>query len=608
VTNAAPGVGVNPGYLDREDLRTLLGSKYQVPDYQRGYAWAEDNIADYIGDLRDHYASAASGRSFDAYFFGAVVTIRRSTGLGRADRVLEVVDGQQRLTTFFVTLGELRRAAAEVVTELGHSRSKAKTAAQGLVADMGSYLFEPGTTTVRMFPGGTDPDYFQRLIADGASEPAKTDPDSHQNLYKAADAIRTNLIGELLEEGSTPQERSKILDRMATAFLSQCYVIHAGSEVELDAFRLFLVLNDRGLELTEADLLRTRTFDLLRDHPSEQERAKKAWKAIVEAKPGVKKGFLRAYWSLQIGRRPKSKDLHRQYQDEWFAERPKNRDAAGEMADRIEDMGKVFGRYVKITNGEWPIDGGTANDWEKDRLKRLIKTLGSDASIPLLLGLSYGSERRFRDVVLFLERFVFRYNLSGGHKSSLGDRLFEAAKLGAVDQGWTLASLEKALAGLVSKYADDARFAAALAALRYRGSRVQVKHLLTTLDDYYAWYRRGSRGAPRTTKVSVFVLDQGDIDHIYPQSPEPGADDSRLEPVKDYLGNLAFLDLGDNRSIKNAPFDRKQREVYATAAPQLTKDLGDRKRWKTWDIKAYNRRRDDLVEMARKVFNVPGAA
>jgi Protein of unknown function (DUF1524) len=99
----------------------------------------------------------------------------------------------------------------------------------------------------------------------------------------------------------------------------------------------------------------------------------------------------------------------------------------------------------------------------------------------------------------------------------------------------------------------------------------------------------------------VFVLDEGDIDHVYPQTPEVGHVDSALDEVRDYLGNLAFLDKGDNRSIKNAPFLRKQREVYATASPQLTHDLSAN-RWKPWNFKSYERRRDELIAMALRVF------
>jgi hypothetical protein len=270
-------------------------------------------------------------------------------------------------------------------------------------------------------------------------------------------------------------------------------------------------------------------------------------------------------------------------------------------------MSGVFERYTRVTEGKWPTDDPKVKAWDRDRLKRLIKTLGSDASIPLILGLSYGPRDRLISTVLFLERFVFRYNLSGGHKSSFGDRLFDEAKLGREDPSWSVKDLEKALAPLASKYAGDGRFEAALLGLRYRGSRNQVAHLLTTLDDYYPWYARGAAGTPKPSRAAVFLIDSADVDHIYPRSPETGNEDVALDPVRDYLGNLAFLDLADNRSMKNAPFARKQADVYKTAKAQLTKVLADKKATPTWSLKSYEARRDYLLKMALEVFRVATA-
>lgn len=600
------GVGVNPGYLGREDLRKLLGSRYSIPEFQRGYAWEESNIDDYVGDLLEHFRSAAPDASIDAYFFGAIVTIKKSVGLARTDEVFEVIDGQQRLTTFYLTLAALKRAFVAVRLEAdssGDAGSKAE--ASTAVDSMDSYIHDLQSGDLRLVPAGVDESFYKSLLKVGSPQalPA-TSPSSHKRLALAAASIDVDLIGGIVEGSKSHQDRLTRLLTFAEAFLSASYVIHAGSEVEVDAYRLFLVLNDRGLELTEADLLKTRTLDLLRAFDGPRERARVAWEAITSRETTQIRAFLRAFYSMNRGKRPASKDLHRQFQEEWFKTRPTTEEEAEVLASVVEGMTEALRRHELLVNGTWPYSPGSASNWEKDRLSRLVNVLGSEASIPLLMALSYGPEKRFTAALLFLERFVFRYNLAGGHKSSSGDKLFEHAKHAREDPTWTIGSLEAALAPLNGKYAYDAKFEAALNGLTYSASPKLVRHLLTTLDDYLTWYERGGTGTPESSALKVFDLAQGDIDHIYPQNPLPGNKDASLDERLNALGNLAFLAFGDNRRAKNKAFHDKQLEAFHGAEAKLTSDLADTAKWPVWDVAHLEERQKRLVAIGMKVFAV----
>jgi hypothetical protein len=606
MTTVNRGIGVTPGYLDREDLRKLLSATFKVPTFQRGYAWEDTNVDDYVNDLLEHNSAATSGRRYDAYFFGAVVTIRRSTGLGRGDEELEVIDGQQRLTTFFLTIASIQRRAAELEKDAAALGDKAtKRAAKTLREAMDTFLADDDDGTLRFVPGGVDDAYYREVMTSGAGATLPgSAPYAHRRLRAAAEKLWTDLVVGLLDGATSAIEMVRRLDRFAKAFLEGCYVIHAGSEVEVDAYRLFLVLNDRGLVLTEANLLKTRTLDLLRNHRAESDIAQRAWELIVSVKPQTQRAFLRAYWSMCTGRRPQSRDLHRDFQSEWFKERPKNRAEAKQVADRVTHMADAFSRFRSIADGRWPFTTARSDAWTRDRLGRLIHVLGSDTSIPLLMSLSYGSESRFASAMLYLERFIFRYNVSGGHKSTLGNRVFAEAGNALANSTWTVSDLRKALAPVAGRYATDERFKVALQGLRYRGSRILVRHLLTTLDDYFGWYQRGASGEPRPSKMRIFTLDRGDIDHIYPEKPKAGSEDADLDKVRDNIGNLAYLDESDNRSLKNEDFSTKQSAVYATAAAQLTRELSDTKAYPGWAMPQFDAHRDKVVEMSLKVFSI----
>ena len=79
-------------YLESQEAKT-----YMIPVYQRNYAWEEDEITALIKDVYD----SACKNPKAPYYIGTLVTYKRG------DRVYEVIDGQQRLTTIYIILKAL---------------------------------------------------------------------------------------------------------------------------------------------------------------------------------------------------------------------------------------------------------------------------------------------------------------------------------------------------------------------------------------------------------------------------------------------------------------------------------------------------------------------
>ena len=69
---------------------------YEVPIYQRNYAWEKDEISALIQDVYDAYAAKKQ-----TYFIGTLVSFHKG------DQIYEVIDGQQRLTTLYLLLSFL---------------------------------------------------------------------------------------------------------------------------------------------------------------------------------------------------------------------------------------------------------------------------------------------------------------------------------------------------------------------------------------------------------------------------------------------------------------------------------------------------------------------
>jgi len=85
---------------------------YEVPIYQRNYAWEKDEIATLIQDVYDAYVANKK-----TYFIGTLVSFHKG------DQVYEVIDGQQRLTTVNLILGALGVALQNKLTYRARKKS-----------------------------------------------------------------------------------------------------------------------------------------------------------------------------------------------------------------------------------------------------------------------------------------------------------------------------------------------------------------------------------------------------------------------------------------------------------------------------------------------------
>src|SRR5262245_43442309 len=97
--------------MDKKTLTSLFAEAiYQIPDYQRGYAWEEKQWKDFIQDI-----DALVDEEVRSHYTGTVVVYEGRNAVVRPYgiehlKVVDVVDGQQRLTTVCLYLAVIVRA------------------------------------------------------------------------------------------------------------------------------------------------------------------------------------------------------------------------------------------------------------------------------------------------------------------------------------------------------------------------------------------------------------------------------------------------------------------------------------------------------------------
>ncbi|GAA6867675.1 hypothetical protein CHC126_16770 [Helicobacter pylori] len=82
----------------KDVLATKLGSYYQIPDYQRPYQWTEENCEKLLDDLFFSYECYTESD----YFCGSLVLIATDKDRMTNAETYDIVDGQQRLSTFIL--------------------------------------------------------------------------------------------------------------------------------------------------------------------------------------------------------------------------------------------------------------------------------------------------------------------------------------------------------------------------------------------------------------------------------------------------------------------------------------------------------------------------
>lgn len=454
---------------------------------------------------------------------------------------------------------------------------------------------------MRLSLSETDHMFFEQLIR-GLVIKKRLTVASHKRLKFAYGMLEEQLIAsEVNNETFSVKQKLDRLVMLRSCITQECYVILVTSDNRSEAYRLFSTLNDRGKPLSNADLLRSKTLELLTERESYQQQAQKAWRGIISDEQANSNHFLTSYYPSQLGERASSNGLFDDYCEAFFdfQEPISNKDAMAIVA-RVDDLQEAHTAFCFLKKGKWPYEESGVSIWKEKRLHCLIKVLKHELCIPLLLS-AIQSEKitqdEFGNLVLLLERFAFRYKtIVNAHVTQASDKYYLHAKR-IRDNTFKLREFEADLGELIAKYADESVFRTTLLAqMRYNpSSKRMIKYLLSSVEDYNEWLHNGAPGKPQKREHgSTLDIEKLNIEHIYPQNAAlPIAD---MEKLKHDLGNLTLI---GKDSTGNKMFPEK-RDSYTSSHISITKALASHSDWTRQDIE---RRSNYLADAALKIFS-----
>lgn len=224
----ADEISVRDIFANSEDLR--------MPPYQRGYSWTEKEAGDLLSDLRE---ASTSGRP---YFLGAIVIVQ-----AKSRDPIEIVDGQQRLSTLTLLLSVLR--------DMSDSREESNRLHEMIESSSRGFL--PGSTTPRwrLTLNHIDTPFFRETVQKrGATLNAdnyQPESESRQNILQNLQFFRDAF------KGSAAAERTQL----ANFILKYCMFVRVKVADRDGGYGAFRVLNTRGKQPSAHDILKSDLFE-----------------------------------------------------------------------------------------------------------------------------------------------------------------------------------------------------------------------------------------------------------------------------------------------------------------------------------------------------------
>ncbi|NLR98875.1 DUF262 domain-containing protein [Rhizobium sp. P38BS-XIX] len=581
---------------------------YLVPDYQREYVWGEadakgergEEVEQFLKDIHGEFEQATKDGAPE-YFIGTIVVCPG------ADGVFDLIDGQQRSTTSFLTLCALRDLIAEL-------DGKVPATLSGQIAAQDTNWQGDTIERMRLDLQYEDASGVLMEYGEGKGKAARRDGTrSIRNLANAYDTIREFLSVQFPSDANG-------LRRFHGYFTNKVKLIRIETPNVSRALKIFETINDRGVGLDAMDLLKNLLF--MNARAVEFNKLKEVWKGVTQTiyEAGEKPlRFLRYYLlaTYDVDAKLQEEDIY-----DWLT---RNEGQTGHgrnpigFAEHLREGAAAFQNFSRGRNANGGIDYGIAN----------TRSLGGSAVkqhfILLLAGRHLGPEL-FERLTRRVEELMFVWLIAGVPGKDYERIIVQAARrLRHVSNEAAFSAFESEFLTSQKALHRQAFINAFLTLHTYDLRKFRLRYLLAKITRHFDGLAYGEAGREG---LSHYLETKNDIEHILAQGADQdamaefgeGADQFELVQR---LGNLMLVESSVNRVIKNRPYSEKaivyptsqfllarcQATVLAIGAnDKITRAIQKLKPASSWDRQAIEERQKWMAEAAVEVWGVAAHA
>jgi hypothetical protein len=603
---------ISPQSLSINQFLSATNEQYVIPTYQRRYSWHERQIWDLIDDIE-------LMEDGDTHLLGSIVCLvgHYTAGINK----LELVDGQQRLTTISILL--------ECICQ--HLKIVGDTDGAADVAKLLSAKPLSGKPIRKITLDSIDSKEFDCLVQNDQFQEYK-----NPQLQKAFLVIRRWI------DEQTPENLHKFLYQLT----NRAIVIRLDVSDAKDAFKLFETINNRGLRLSPTDIIKN--FLLGNAARFSEEALKSActsWADLIKYLDGTNSdAFFRYYLMSFLQVRVSASDVVEKFkdafmnqvieadslperhlylptieqeddeteyevmEDEDIEDTPKNlskdkvrgsskkvkKDSLKNFLSRLVQSAKVYGDIVLASTS----DPSTNRHLRNLRMIKAVQTYG------FLMHLRVGGcgDKLFCEVLRLTESFVLRRHICRERANEM-ETLF--AKLCGVNPIEPMQATKEAYADLCP---TDEKFRDEFANTIFTANLIdRARYCLEQIE-------MSKHGAH--DEIVVLGADDVHVEHIIPQKIKTKKAQDEFGDWVSYLGdkaealhpkyvsrigNLTIFSGTLNIGASNNPF-MKKKQAYKESGIELTKELAKISQFK---FKQVQQRSIDLAEIAVKLWPRP---
>jgi hypothetical protein len=485
-----------------------------------------------------------------------------------------VIDGQQRLATVSLLLAAIRDVfVADAMAER--------------VEIVERFLLDRDTLTLDLEPRLTlneeNREYFEATQLPQPKDKKQLEPQgpSNQKIEKASALLHELVEKQIADSGSNWE---KELVELQIYVRDNARVVVLDVPDEANAYLIFETLNDRGLDLTIADLLKNYLFSRA---GTKIDMVKQNWDRALGAldigdDDKLQTTFLRHYWSSRYSY-TREKELYRSIKRRVISQL--------EAVEFSRELVEAAAQYSALRNPSHPFWSNytTPTRANLDTLLMLDVT----QSRPLLLAVM--QQWKPGEVAKTLKNLVawsVRLIVVGGAGSGTTEAAFSNAAVKV--RGGELKDAKELAGELAPIVPDDTRFEASFSVTSKKARH--ARYLLHALE-------RTVQGQEHPELIANADETQVNLEHILPRDsdanawPQFSAEDHA--GLFNRLGNEVLLDARKNGALGSKSYQEKA-GIYKGSELKLTKEVGDT--YVQWTPEAVAQRQKKLAELATKTW------
>ena len=513
-----------------------------VPPNQREYSWTEREVVQLLHDLSKAIADGDS-----SYFLGTIVTIPRSP------EIIEVIDGQQRLATTAILLSEIRNYLA----------SQEPLIAESITNEFLTVIDrEKRARVTKLQLNLADNEYFRVAITTGPDGIQATKP-SHK-LIASAFAEAKGQIGKIVG-AYDPKDHGDILNKWLQFIEHGALVSLLTVPTDVNAYKMFETLNDRGLKPAQSDLVKNYLFGQSGTRLSEAQNKWALLRGTLDSldEDDITVNFLRHALIAMHGYLRESEVY------EAVQAKARGEQQAIAFLNALENLSTL---YVAIFNPEH-------EKWNPypDAVRRAIQTLNLLNIRPFTpVMLAVAAKFNEREATSSFQAFVIwgvRLLLASSTRSGSIEQALAAVAHGVSDGEITsTAKLKARMAGVIP---NDEQF------------KQGVEVATVSKASLARYYLRSLEMAAKGEATPWFIPNDDkqtiNLEHVLPVKPDVSW--RRFFPIEETmqtyvrrLGNMALLLAKGNSDLGSVKFEKKK-AAYARSPYELTRQISTVARW-----------------------------